>query len=140
MPDARGLTEGERATILLALAGSSNQQISVARGVSPHTVANQLTSAYRKLRVTSRRELRAKWSRLPLEGVETAAGAAEFDHDTGATELLSLREKQVLDFARSGYANKVIGPMLGIATSTVSTLLTRARRKLGSSGASRSRT
>lgn len=54
------LTPAERAAIHGALAGRSNADIAASRGTSVHTVANQLASAYRKLQVGSRRELRVK--------------------------------------------------------------------------------
>ncbi|HYP99045.1 MAG TPA: LuxR C-terminal-related transcriptional regulator [Polyangiaceae bacterium] len=44
---------------------------------------------------------------------------------------LTPREQQVLAYANMGYSNKLIGYSLGLSRSTVSTLLTRARRKLG---------
>jgi DNA-binding CsgD family transcriptional regulator len=44
---------------------------------------------------------------------------------------LTAQEKQVLAYAELGHSNKLIGYSLGLATSTVSTLLTSARRKLG---------
>ncbi|WP_437961374.1 helix-turn-helix transcriptional regulator [Sorangium sp. So ce119] len=54
-----GLSEAERAVVRHALAGESNAQIAARRGVSARTVANQLASAYRKLKVGSRAELAA---------------------------------------------------------------------------------
>lgn len=45
-------------------------------------------------------------------------------------QALSARERQVLYCATRGDANKVIAYTLGLSTSSVSTLLTRAARKL----------
>jgi DNA-binding CsgD family transcriptional regulator len=47
---------------------------------------------------------------------------------------LSLRERQVVAYTELGYSNKLIAYALGVSTSTVSTLLTAARRKLGHAG------
>ena len=58
------LSEAERAVVGLAAFGLSNQEIAKRRRASPRTVANQLASAYRKLRVSSRAELLAR-----LQGV-----------------------------------------------------------------------
>ena len=52
-----GLTPSERAVAELAAAGLSNRRIAELRETSLRTVANQLTSAYKKLGLTSRREL-----------------------------------------------------------------------------------
>lgn len=52
-----GLTEAEREVVLGAFQGLSNKEIADARQRSVRTVANQLTGAFRKLGVQSRREL-----------------------------------------------------------------------------------
>jgi DNA-binding CsgD family transcriptional regulator len=52
--DRAGLTESEYEVALLALRGSSNRDIAARRGTSVRTVANQLRSVYRKLRIRSR--------------------------------------------------------------------------------------
>jgi DNA-binding NarL/FixJ family response regulator len=51
------LTSSERAVAELAARGVSNRRIAELRETSLRTVANQLTSAYKKLGLTSRREL-----------------------------------------------------------------------------------
>lgn len=53
------LTEAERTVALLAADGLSNRSIAARRGASARTVANQLASAYQKLGLSGRRELRA---------------------------------------------------------------------------------
>jgi DNA-binding NarL/FixJ family response regulator len=53
------LTSSERFVLAMAASGSSADVIATARGTSPRTIANQLRSAYDKLGVGSRRELRA---------------------------------------------------------------------------------
>jgi len=53
------LTSVEREVLSRAAAGESNRAIAKSRGTSPHTVANQLRTAYTKAGVNSRRELRA---------------------------------------------------------------------------------
>jgi DNA-binding CsgD family transcriptional regulator len=55
-----GLTAAERDVVQRALAGETNAEIARARRSSPRTIANLLASAYRKLGVSSRRELAAK--------------------------------------------------------------------------------
>ena len=56
-PDA--LAKAERLDAAMAAAGWSNKQIARRRGVSIHTIANQLTSVYRKTGVRDRYELAA---------------------------------------------------------------------------------
>lgn len=51
------LSSSERVVVALALEGKSNVEIGRARDTSARTVANQLASAFRKLGVSSRREL-----------------------------------------------------------------------------------
>lgn len=45
----RQLTPRQREVLLLAANGNSNQQIAAWRGVTPHSVAEILTAAYRRL-------------------------------------------------------------------------------------------
>jgi DNA-binding CsgD family transcriptional regulator len=59
LPDDHRLTPSERDAIELALAGHSNAEIAKRRGVMRSTVAKQLASAYRKLKINSRAELAA---------------------------------------------------------------------------------
>jgi DNA-binding CsgD family transcriptional regulator len=56
------LSEAERDVVARALLGASNAQIGRARKTAARTVANLLARAYRKLGVSSRRELAAKLS------------------------------------------------------------------------------
>lgn len=57
--DAGGsqLTDAERAVAELAARGLSNAAIAARRGCAQRTVANQLAAVFKKLGVTSRREL-----------------------------------------------------------------------------------
>ncbi len=118
--EGKGLTACERATVELAASGLSNAEIARARGVALSTLTKQLTSAYKKLGVACRRELRAT-------APEARARPSSRFEDI---HLLSARERQVLSFAAGGSANKVIARSMGVGLSTVSTLLTRARRKI----------
>ncbi len=116
------LTPAERRIVELIASGLSNRVVADARGCTPRTIANQLTAAYRKLGISSRRELRA------LIGKEPACAKV--------LSFLTPRERQVLSLAEVGRSNKAIAHLLGLSISTVSTTLTRARRKLalGDSG------
>ena len=53
------------------------------------------------------------------------------DPELTADRRLSARESQVLGYAGLGHSDKLIAYALGLSRSTVGTLLTRARRKLG---------
>jgi len=59
VPAAR-LSKSERAVVELAQRGLSNRDIAARRRCSVRTVANHLASAYGKLGVSGRRELRAR--------------------------------------------------------------------------------
>lgn len=61
------LTESEREVAACACNGLSNADIAERRGCSVRTVANQLSQAYRKLRLSGRRELRAAHARSHAE-------------------------------------------------------------------------
>ncbi len=58
-----GLSPAEREVAGLAARGLSNRRIAAQRRTAERTVANQLSSIYRKLGVASRRELTAALSR-----------------------------------------------------------------------------
>jgi DNA-binding NarL/FixJ family response regulator len=60
-PEREPLTAAERAIVDGVIATWSNARIAEARGVSLHTVANQLTSIYRKLGLRGRHEL-VRWA------------------------------------------------------------------------------
>lgn len=67
-PDAESdakLTPSEREVLALLAAGSSNQQIAQARGVSVRTVANQVASLLDKLNAASRYELIRRFGHQP---------------------------------------------------------------------------
>jgi len=52
-----GLTPAERSVLAAILDGSDRAEVAAVRGVSRHTVDNQLTLVFRKLGVRSREEL-----------------------------------------------------------------------------------
>jgi DNA-binding CsgD family transcriptional regulator len=124
------LTRAERAIVELGTR-YSNPRIAMIRGVSTQTVANQLTGAYRKLGVASRRELRALLSRSWASAEPGLVGSQPTGGEWNSvlTCALTQRERQIFVLAERGSANKLIADELGIAVSTVSTTLTRARRK-----------
>jgi DNA-binding CsgD family transcriptional regulator len=64
------LTEAERDIVALVVAGSTNADIARRRGSSEHTVASQLQSIFRKLRVRSRSDLAVRLQ----SGAETQTG------------------------------------------------------------------
>jgi len=66
-PPAR-LTHAERAIALGIVAGWSNAKIAQTRGVSMRTIANQVAALLKKLGVTSRTELAARFSATDLLG------------------------------------------------------------------------
>jgi DNA-binding CsgD family transcriptional regulator len=74
-PREAGVTAAERVVLGLAVAGLSNWEIAATRRVSPHTVANQLASVFRKLGVRSRLELQA-W--VACRTTTTASPARSF--------------------------------------------------------------
>ncbi len=55
--EPEGLSAAERQVAADAASGLSNAAIAKKRGRSPRTIANQLASIYRKLKVASRAEL-----------------------------------------------------------------------------------
>ena len=55
------------------------------------------------------------------------------DPELTLDRALTLREKQVLAYAELGYSNKLIAYHLGLSSSTVATLLAKARKKVGMS-------
>jgi len=59
-PAPRTLTEGEKRIAELAAAGATNREIAAAMFLSDKTVESHLTHIYRKLGMTSRRELVAR--------------------------------------------------------------------------------
>jgi DNA-binding CsgD family transcriptional regulator len=60
------LSPAERVVATLAAAGMANAAIARCRGTSIHTVANQMVSTLRKLRIGSRYELAARLARCPV--------------------------------------------------------------------------
>jgi DNA-binding NarL/FixJ family response regulator len=55
------LTESEREVLRAVVAGQSNAQIAAERRSAPRTVANQIAAIFRKVGVTSRAQLAARW-------------------------------------------------------------------------------
>ncbi len=62
-PGGSALTEAEWAVVQLAGTGLTNAAIAERRGTTARTVSKQLDSAYRKLGVSSRRELAVRLAR-----------------------------------------------------------------------------
>jgi DNA-binding CsgD family transcriptional regulator len=53
------LTQAERDVVVLAVRGFGNAAIALERGCTQRTVANLLAKAYKKMRISGRRELKA---------------------------------------------------------------------------------
>jgi DNA-binding CsgD family transcriptional regulator len=66
----RVLSPAERQVLTLVLSGCTNAEISCQRGVSVHTVANQLKSVFKKLGCSGRVELVAMLSGADLAETE----------------------------------------------------------------------
>jgi DNA-binding NarL/FixJ family response regulator len=56
--------------------------------------------------------------------------AQKNDPELASDRALTPRERQVLGYAELGNSNKLIGYALGLSSSTVATVLSRAKRKL----------
>ena len=69
------LTRAEREIVQLAADGHSDRDIAALRGTTAATVSKQITAAYRKLRLSGRRELRAR-----LAGGGERPGRGEAPH------------------------------------------------------------
>lgn len=67
---SEALTRAELAIVELALGGASNRRIAELRGTSTRTVANQLSTVFKKLRITSRPELFLHCARSVTNGEE----------------------------------------------------------------------
>ena len=65
-----GLTAAERSVLAAILEGSDRAEVAALRGVSRHTVDNQLTLVFRKLGVRSREELAARLVGAVCDGNE----------------------------------------------------------------------
>jgi DNA-binding NarL/FixJ family response regulator len=64
------LTPAEEQVAWALLAGFSNAEIALLRGSSSRTVANQVASLFRKLKVRSRSEMAAQWTESGRQHVE----------------------------------------------------------------------
>lgn len=103
--------------------GRSNAAIAGARQRSVETVRKQVATMFRKLGVSTRRELRA------LLGGQIAHAAASPTPSLAPETLLSGRELEVLRRVAQGQSNKRIAGELGVTESTIGVLLHRARAK-----------
>jgi len=63
----RGLTDREREIAFLAADGRTSRDIAASLGVSVRTVDNHLAAVYRKVGVSSRKDLSAAWARFELD-------------------------------------------------------------------------
>ena len=72
------------------------------------------------------------WGELPLASAKPRGGTTRGTPVTLAPDrALTPRERQVLGYAELGHSNKLIAYSLGLAPSTVATVLGKARKKIG---------
>jgi DNA-binding NarL/FixJ family response regulator len=117
------LTHAETEVVRAALTGATNSEVAAKRQTSLRTVANQLASAYRKLGVCSRSELAVR--------IAAAGLRHQGRRIAGVLRALTPRERAVARLVATGQSGKVIAYELGVAESTVSSILGSMRRKLG---------
>jgi DNA-binding CsgD family transcriptional regulator len=141
------LSSAERAVVAAALRGCRDDEIARQRGSSPHTVANLLSRAFRKLQVHSRAELAAKLvvrndalgralKRAHADCIADGWSCAvandnQMSDRSARLAKLSDRERQVARRVALGHSYKQIAYDLGIGLSTVWKYLQRAAIKLG---------
>ncbi len=122
--DATGPARDREAQIALRQAARAIDRARVQRSRDP----DEAVAIWRGL-------VSARWSlvdRFESDGRHLLI-AKENRFQTPDVRPLSERERQVVSLAAHGRSNKLIAYELGIAVGTVSTLLTRAARKLGAS-------
>ena len=120
------LTAAEQIVMIGIFEGESNEVIARRRGTSPRTVANQISSIFRKCGVGSRAELVARRG-----AGDSAAGTCCEGSLPSTEQSLTVRERDIVGRAARGESNKVIAYELGLAPSTISGHLTKAAAKLG---------
>jgi DNA-binding CsgD family transcriptional regulator len=136
------LSSAERAVVAAVLRGCRDDEIARQRGSSPHTVANLLSRAFRKLEVHSRAELAAKLvsrngalgsalKRPHADCIADGCSLAVANDRSARLAKLSDRERQVATRVALGHSYKQIAYELGIGLSTVWKYLQRAAIKLG---------
>lgn len=111
------LSHAQAEILGLVLAGRSSAEIAAQRSRSRRTVENQLAALYRKLGVSGRLQVFARF-------------AAPGDPPSPA-EPLTDRERQAALLAAEGRSNKEIAFVLALAPSTVAGILKDAQEKLG---------
>lgn len=139
---ARGLTPAERAVVEAALAGLSNADIARARATSTRTIANQLSSAYKKLGVRSRGALAHKLCDPTEQRSELLSGAWTLVEraDSGeqrwaiarpSAARLEPSELRALALRAKGASLVSIAQDLGVSEATASRRAKRGMQKLG---------
>lgn len=143
---AAGLTPAERAVVEAALAGKPNAEIAAERATRTRTIANQLSSAYRKLGVRSRGELARKLSAPSGNAspvlAELSSGAWTLVERIDAGDRrwviarpratpLSGDEVAALRSRARGASLSVIARELGVSEPTASRRVQRGMQKLG---------
>lgn len=141
-----GLTNAERAVLAHVLASCSNRDIAKARAVASRTVANQMASLLRKMRIGCRNEaLAAMMTRGSVE--RTPEGLiVRFVHENDlytlvlrsptmrASSPLSAEERAIVERVGRGMPDKMIASDLGVNAWVVSMRLSRLRKRLGLRG------
>lgn len=141
LPD-RGLTPAERAVVEAALSGHSNAEIARARATSTRTIANQLSSAYKKLGVRSRGALAHELCPPNEQSDELLSGAWTLAEraDSGERRWAIARpsaarmepsELRALALRAKGASLASIARELGVSEATASRRAKRGMQKLG---------
>lgn len=131
-PGPSELTARERDVVAWASGGASLKEIAYALGVGLSTVAGQLASAMRKLRVTSRGELATLWTatRAAVPGEDDVVRVS-LDPGDDALAPLTDAERDVARRAARGEPTADIARARRTAESTVTNQLGAIFRKLG---------
>lgn len=123
------LTHREKEILIWAVLGLKNKEIAEKLERHQRTVANHITSAFRKLEVDGRTELVAKT--LSEDLVDSEALREKFASQIARLETLSDREKEVLEEVAKGFFDKEIARKLGgISSLTVKNHITNILKKL----------
>jgi DNA-binding NarL/FixJ family response regulator len=139
----RTLTAAQREVARLACLGFSNSEVARKRQTAVPTVAKQMHDLLEKLGVRSRQALavwywqelaRGGWRTLDaigLTGTDNGMNAAMSKSLAVSWRMLAPRQRRMLELLAGGYLEGAIAMKLRMPPSTVSSMLVRARKRLG---------